>query len=99
MAYNFFKSSSTVAQQRLLNHMRNMLVGVEGFGRERNAMVEMIDGGTDYTLIQELYGFESGRADEAFAEIDSLYGRLFTNASVSDCLAARNQCLSRFGVT
>ena len=52
----------------------------------------------DYSLLEEHFGLDAGLGDDAKAELDSLIGKLTTDASVTFVAAAIAQAAAKFGV-
>ncbi len=59
------------------------------------AMPSMVDG-SDYTYLEDQFGFPEGKGQTAKAELESLLGKFNTNDSVSNVKAATQQVLNYF---
>lgn len=61
----------------------------------KDSMPYMVDG-SDYSHLETQFGFETGKGQLAKAEIDSLMGKLNSNAQTQDVNAALQQVFNYF---
>ena len=82
----------------LFQGVRQLQEGIAQLVAIQQTMVQMLTPSNDTTVIDAAFCVNSGDGAQVKGELDSLLGKLTTDASVDHVLAARNQMAAKIGV-
>lgn len=87
---------ATPDQQSLRSDIRALDETIYRLERHLSRMNRMNDN-TDFTELESVYGVEAGHGDNLRDELASCLGKLTTDSSISEVLAARKQLVAKAG--